>query len=173
MPSALVIVDVQQGMFSLPQQPWCGDEIVARIAGLLKRARAEGVAVFHVQHDGGPRHSLAKGTPGFRPHPDLAPLPGEAVIEKRQSSAFHGTDLDSRLRRAGIDRLVIAGMQSEMCVDSTCRAALAHGYRMTLVNDAHTTWDTLVLSASKIVAHHNLVFERLSGESVSSREVRF
>jgi nicotinamidase-related amidase len=146
---------------------------VARIAGLLKCARAECVPVFHVQHDGGPGHILAKGSPRFLPHPDLAPLAGEPVIEKRESSAFHGTDFDAQLRRAGIDRLVVTGMQSEMCVNSACRGAIAHGYRVALVSDGHTTWDTLVLPASKIVAHHNLLLGRICGEPVMLDEVRF
>jgi nicotinamidase-related amidase len=170
--SPLIIIDVQQGLFALPMPPWSGGEVVARIAGLLKRARAEGVPVFHVQHDDGPGHMLAKGSPGFLLHPDLAPLAGEPVIEKRESSAFHGTDLDDQLRRAGIHRLVVTGMQSEMCVDSACRA-IAHGYRVALVSDGHTTWDTLVLPASKIVAHHNLLLGRICGEPVTSDEVRF
>jgi Isochorismatase family len=60
-----------------------------------------------------------------------------------------------RLSEAGVDRLVITGIQTEMCVDSTCRAAAALGYKVTLVSDAHTTFDSPVLPAEKIIAHHN------------------
>jgi len=59
--SALMIVDVQQGMFALRSPLHRGEEVVRRIAGLLGRARAEGVPVVHIQHDGGPGHVLAKG----------------------------------------------------------------------------------------------------------------
>jgi nicotinamidase-related amidase len=77
------------------------------------------------------------------------------VIEKRHSSAFHNTDFHARLTEAGIGALVVVGIQTEMCVDSTCRAAVALGYRVTLVSDGHTTFDSPVLPAEKIIAHHN------------------
>jgi len=144
-----------------------------RIRGLLLRAREAGVKVFHVQHDGGPGHGLAKGSPGWPHHPQVAPGPGEAVIEKRHSSAFHETDLHARLQAAAIDRLVIAGMQTEMCVDSACRAAVAHGYRVTLASDAHTTFDSAVLPASQIIAHHNHLLGRTFVELAAADDVRF
>lgn len=156
MSTALLIIDVQHGMFMLPQQPYEGEGIVERIAGLLVRAREAGTPVFHVQHRGDPGDVLEPGTAGWPPHPRLTPASGEPVIEKSYSSAFQGTDLDRQLKRAEVDRLVIAGMQSEYCVDSACRAATALGYKITLVSDGHTTFDTEVLPARQIIAHHNL-----------------
>ena len=155
MSSALVIIDVQQGMFSFRLPLYCGEEIVERSAGLLQRARAVGMPIFHVQHDGGPGHALARGSPGWAHHAGVAPRPGETVIEKRHHSAFHDTDFDAQLRARGIDQLIIAGIQTEMCVDSTCRAAVALGYRLVLVSDAHSTFDSPVLPAKSIIAHHN------------------
>ena len=112
-----MIVDIQRGMFAVSPPPHRGEEIVRRLAGLLTRARAEGQAIVHVQHDGGPGHVLAKGSVGWPHHPSVAPQPGEIVVEKRHSGSFHDTDLHRRLADAGIDRLVIAGMQTEMCVE--------------------------------------------------------
>jgi nicotinamidase-related amidase len=91
-----------------------------------------------------------------RPHrPEVAPVEGEITIEKHHSSAFHNTDLHDRLGRIGIRRLMIAGIQTEYCVDSACRAAVALGYQVTLLSDAHSTFDSSVLTAEQIVAHHN------------------
>lgn len=151
----LVIIDVQQGMFAFRRPLYQGEEIVQRIAGLLERARGARVPIFHVQHDGGPGHILAKGAIGWPQHTAVQPKPGEAVIEKRHSSAFHDTKFHARLTEAGIVRLLLTGMQTEMCVDLTCRAAAALGYKATLVSDAHTTFDSPVLPAEKIIAHHN------------------
>jgi nicotinamidase-related amidase len=173
MASALMIVDVQQGMFSLPSPPHRGEEVVRRIAGLLDRARAEGVPVVHIQHDSGPGDVLAKGSPGWPHHPMVAPRAGEMVVEKRHSSAFHDTDLHRRLSEAGIDRLVVAGMQTEMCVDSACRGAVALDYRVVLVADAHTTYDTPVLGADLIIAHHNRLLGDGFVELVEAEQVRF
>jgi nicotinamidase-related amidase len=155
MPAALLLIDIQQGLFTPPLAPHHGDATVARIAALLARARARPVPIFHVQHDGGAGDALAKGSPGWHHHAAVAPREGEFVIEKRRSSAFHGTDLHARLRRLNIDHLVIAGLQTEYCVDSACRTAAALDYRVTLVEDGHTTFATPLLSAPQIIAHHN------------------
>lgn len=155
MSTALVIIDMQQGMFTDVVAPYRGEEVLQRCADLLERARAARIPVFHVQHDGGPGDILGKGSPGWPHHRAVAPKPGEPVVEKRHISAFHDTDFHDRLKKAGINRLVIAGMQTEMCVDSACRAAAALGYRVVLASDAHTTFDTDVLPAERIVAHHN------------------
>jgi nicotinamidase-related amidase len=163
MTTALVVIDMQMGMLADTPPPYRSDAILRRIAGLLERARASGTPVFHVQHDGGPGDSLAKGTPGFAHHPMAAPRVGEPVVEKRHVGAFHETDFDAQLKRAGIDRLVIAGLQTEYCVDTACRAAVALGYKVALISDAHSTFDTPVLSAAQIIAHHN---ETLGGPFV-------
>ena len=168
-----MIVDVQQGMFAVRSLLYRGEEVVRRIAGLLGRARAAGALVVHIQHDGGPGHVLAKGSAGWPHHPLVTPSDGEMVIEKRHSSAFHDTDLHRRLRDAGIDRLIIAGMQTEMCVDSTCRGAVALNYRVALVADAHTTYDTPVLSADLIIAHHNRLLDGTFVELVEAEQVHF
>jgi nicotinamidase-related amidase len=156
MTTALVIIDVQQGMFGVPGfDVHDGEGTVDRIAALLARARAQGTPVFFVQHDGGPGDPLAAGAPGFAFHAKLAPRPGEDVTVKRKGSAFNGTDFDARLRAGGIDTVVICGMQSEYCVDSAVRGAVERGYRVVLVADGHTTADTPVLKGDTIIAHEN------------------
>jgi nicotinamidase-related amidase len=173
MTTALVIIDMQQGMFTEASAPYRGEEVLRRCADLLARARRAGIPVFHVQHDGGPGDSLGKGTPGFPHHPAVAPNAGEPVVVKQNISAFHGTDFDDRLRKAGIDRLVIAGMQTEMCVDTACRAAKALGYEVVLAADAHTTFDNKVLPAERIVAHHNNSLDGAFVKLASAADVGF
>ena len=98
---------------------------------------------------------------------------GELIIDKRHSSAFHDTDFHARLTERGIDRIVIAGLQTEMCVDSACRAAVALGYRVVLASDGHTTWDTPALPAERIIAHHNRTLGRGFAELSTAMDVRF
>lgn len=155
MPTALIVIDMQQGMFMPPFEPHDGDAVVARIASLLDHARAQRLPVVHVRHDGGEGDILAEGTPGWFHHPAVAPRGNEPVIDKRHSSAFHETDLHTRLTGLGVDHLLIAGMQTEYCVDSACRSGVLLGYRVTLVRDGHTTYDSPVLPAAQIIAHHN------------------
>jgi nicotinamidase-related amidase len=153
---ALLFIDMQKGMFSIAGVvPYDGAAVVQRIATLVGRARAHGTPVFFVRHDGGPGHPLAATTSGFEFHADLLPNAGESVTVKRRCSAFHDTELDAALKAAGINRVVICGMQTESCVDTAVRAAAERGYQVTLVADAHTTFDTTVLDANDIIAHHN------------------
>lgn len=155
---ALVIIDVQQGMFTFPGYvPHDGEGTVARIAGLLARARASGTPVFFVQHDGAEGEALTAGSPGFPFRAELAPRDDESVTVKRRCSAFQDTDFDARLRGAGIDHVVVCGMQTEFCVDTAVRSASERGYRVTLVSDGHSTFDRKTLSSAAIVAHHNAV----------------
>jgi len=154
---AILIIDVQQGMFSVPgMQPHDGEGVVARLAALLARARADGLPVFFVQHNGTePGHPLAEDGPGFPFRPELAPLAHEPVIVKRQCGAFHDTDLEQRLRAADIRHLVVGGMMSQFCVDTAVRSAFERGYQVTLIEDGHTCFDTPELTAAQIIAHEN------------------
>jgi nicotinamidase-related amidase len=160
MATGLLVIDLQRGMFGPGGSPHDGDAVLSRVAGLLGRARARGIPVLHVRHDGGPGDSLERQTPGWEIHPAVAPQGGEPIIDKENCSAFHGTDLQERLQARGIMRLVVAGMQTEYCIDTTCRAAHGLGYTVALVGDGHTTFDSPTLPAAQIVAHHNLTLQR-------------
>lgn len=156
MKRALVIIDVQQGMFAYPGlPPHDGEAVVGRIAHLIERARAAGTPVFYVQHDGGPGSELAAGSKGFAYRSEIAPRPGDGVTVKRRCNSFQDTGLDAKLRAAGIGHLIICGMQTEYCVDTAVRAAFERGYEITLAGDVHTTFDNGVIPAAMIVAHHN------------------
>lgn len=174
MTKALVIIDVQKAMFENPAlQPFEGEAVVSRIAGLIAGARKQGTPIFFVQHDGGTDSPFGAGKPGFAFHDRLVPTPGDDLTVKTKSSAFHGTDFDARLRRAGIDHLVITGMQSEYCVTSAIRGAFERGFKITLVSDAHSTVDTGVADARTIVAVINDTTRGSFGRVIPAAEIRF
>jgi nicotinamidase-related amidase len=152
--TALLVIDVQCAMFDTYGPPYQGEQVVERICGLIARARQAGAPVMFVQHctETG---AFQPGTPGWWIHPALAPRDGEVVIQKRTPNCFKDTTLDKEMERAGVRTLVIAGMQTEFCVDTTCRAAFDRGYGVILAEDAHTTFDTSTLSALQIISHHN------------------
>ncbi|QIN83619.1 isochorismatase family protein [Rubrobacter tropicus] len=172
---ALVVIDTQLGMFETPGVPPVpdGERLLQSIEGLIERARGADVTVVHVQHAGGPGHPLEKGTDGWRIHPRVAPLDGELVVEKETPDSFLNTTLREELESRGIGRLILAGMQTEYCVDTTCRRAFSLGYDVTLAADAHGTWDDAALSAGQIVAHHNEVMGNGFAEVVPSGEISF
>jgi len=156
MSKALVIIDVQKGMWEHPDYPpYDGDGVLQRIADLIAKARASKTPVMYVQHHGSGNHPFQPGKPGFPFHDTIAPHAGDDVTVKHNSSAFHGTDFDAKLKKAGVDHLIVTGMQSEYCVNSAIRGAYERGYKITLVCDAHSTFDTKVAKAKDIIAIQN------------------
>ena len=133
-----------------------GDELLATISGLIIRAREAGVPVIYVQHCGAKGHPLEEGTRPWALHPKIGPQKQDTIVRKRFCDSFHQTDLHELLQSKSITKLVVAGIQSEFCVDTACRRAFSLGYEVILVKDGHSTWDTDVLKATQIVTHHNL-----------------
>lgn len=153
--TALIIIDVQKGMFAAEQQPHDGAQVLARIDGLVARARKAAVPVIFIQHDGGPGHPLEKPLDTWQVHPGTGFCEGDVVVEKRHCDAFQDTTLQAVLADNGIDKVILAGMMTEFCVDTTCRRAFSLGLEVVLASDAHTTFSRPHLSAEQIVQHHN------------------
>lgn len=113
-----------------------------RMAVLAAYARRTGVPVIHVHHDDpDPASPFQRGAAGGAPMACAAPLAGETVLWKQQSSAFSGTGLDAQLRGLGTDRVIVAGAGAAFCVTSTVRAASDLGYQVVLPVDALLGFD--------------------------------
>jgi nicotinamidase-related amidase len=174
--TALLVVDVQTHVVAASPGR---DDVVANIGRLVHRARQAQAPVVWVQHhDDGP---VAKGTPGWRIVPELAPDPAEPLIEKAWGDAFEETDLERVLSDLGIGRLVVAGAQTDACIRATLHGALVRGYDAILVGDAHTTQDMTKYGAppvEQVIAHTNLYWKyhtapgRTAG-TVATRDVDF
>lgn len=172
MTTALLVIDVQEGMQPLTAHDGAG--VVSRIASLLERARRSGTKVVYVQHNGiEPGHPLARGKPGHAIYHAIAPHDGEPIVVKTDCSAFQNTDLDTHLKSMHVDHLVVCGMQTEYCVDTTVRSAFERGYKVTLVSDAHSTGDTPTLKAKDIISHHNAVLSDSFATAKRADEVKF
>ena len=172
--TALVVIDIQLGMFDASEEPPVpGREgLLQRIRGLIEVAREAGAPVVYVQQcePGGP---LEEGTETWKMHPRIAPLDGDVIVKKRTPDSFLDTTLKEELVSRNIEELVLAGMQTEFCVDTTCRRAFSLGYDATLVKDAHGTWDKDDLSAEQIIGHHKEVLGSWFATAVNADEVRF
>lgn len=172
--TALLVINVQVGMFEGPDGPVHGGErLLENIAGLIQKARNAGVPVVYVQHCEGPGEILEPGTRGWEIHPAIAPHAGELVIQKETPDSFYETPLQKELDSREINSLILTGIQTECCVDTTCRRAFSLGYDVTLVKDAHGTWDTAHLSATQIIAHHNEVLGGWFARGVETDEINF
>lgn len=176
MKTAVLIIDVQQALCVGKWAAFDIDAVVDRINAVSAQARARGVPVFIIQHeeDDGP---LAFNTDGWKLYERLKVDAKDVRLRKTASDSFHKTNLESQLQALGVTDLVVTGLQSEFCVDSTIRGALARGYPVVLVADAHSTVDNGILPAAKISAHHNTTLENLGSfgprvRAIPAAEVR-
>ena len=134
--TALVVIDAQNGVIG---KAFERDRVIANIATLLDKARAEDVPVVWVQHSDD--DELTQGSEAWQYVDELERLDGEPLVPKRYADAFEASDLEERLAERGIGRLVVTGAQTEECIRGTLHGALVRGYDATLVADAHTSED--------------------------------
>ncbi len=163
--TALLVIDAQIGVVGEAYQR---DEVLENINLLLERARSNGTPVIYVQHDAPKGSPMEPGGPAWPIHPAIAPRPGEPVVRKESPDSFHHTRLQEELEARGITRLVITGGQTQYCVDTTARRAVAQGYDVLLAGDAHTTDDSETIPAEKIIAFYN---ETLDGFWADKRRI--
>jgi nicotinamidase-related amidase len=151
----LLVVDAQVNQFEPPMAVHESLLILGRLKNLVERARAAGAPVAFIQNDGGEVDPDFPGTPGWALHPGLLPVGSEKVYRKTTTDSFHETGLLGDLRAAGVTDLVIAGMQSNYCIDATTRRAVQEGFNVTLVSDAHSTFSFTDEPASAIIEAQN------------------
>ena len=152
--TALLVIDVQQALCSGPYAVFEAPQVIARINQVASLARRAGAPVFVIQHEE-PNSPMAHGAEGWQLAEGLANEPSDIALRKTASDSFHQTPLQAWLQARGVMQLVVCGLQTDFCVDTTIRRALALGYPVTLVADGHSTLDNSVLSAAQIIAHHN------------------
>jgi nicotinamidase-related amidase len=148
--SALLVIDMQE-FFLDPQSPTftCGGlAILPNVKRLIEGFRAAKRPVIYTRHvhraDGSDAGIMGwwwegmcvEGSPESEMHHDLAPQPGEPVILKRRYSAFYNTDLETVLRGFKVEDLVITGIMTNLCCETTARDAYMRDYRVFIPADA-------------------------------------
>lgn len=156
---ALLVIDVQRGLFDPEPRPFEADAVIARINTLTARARAANVPVVLVQHESA---SLPVNSDAWQFAEPLHVASSDAVVRKTTPDAFLRTDLEELLDSWQIRQVVICGFACEFCIDTTTRRAAALGYGVTLAADAHTTHDKPHASAVAIRAHENATLSDLT-----------
>ena len=160
--TALLVIDVQRAFFDGDTIPpvYDGEQVLARISDVVQRARVAALPIVYVQHDGGGGHPLEQGGKGWQIHPEVVPQDGDVVVAKTTPDSFYETRLKIDLDALGVESLIVVGNQTDFCVDTTCRRARSLDYTVTLLKDAHSTWDNEHLKAQQIIDHHNFVLGR-------------
>jgi nicotinamidase-related amidase len=140
--AALIIIDVQQAFNDPRWGQRNNPQAEANIAKLLGSWRDTGRPLFHIQHRSArPASLFHPDGAGFAVKPEALPRAGEPVIFKDVNSAFIGTDLEERLRSAGISDMVMVGITTDHCVSTTTRMAGNFGFTAYVVSDATATFE--------------------------------
>ena len=160
--TALLVVDVQNGVV---EGAYKRDEVISNIEIAVAKARAAGIPVVWVQHSD---EELVIDSDEWQIVSELIPLEGEAMVRKTFRSSFEGTNLTEMLEALNVGHLIVCGAQSNNCIRHTSHDALAKGFKVTLIADAHTTtsfeWAGVSVSAQAVVEEQNLNFnEELPG----------
>lgn len=136
--AALLVIDVQQGLFQKLNPIYKADQLLANIRTLADRAHLARVPVFYIQHSGDP--AMPEGLPGWQLHPSFQPQAADTLLSKQQDNAFKGTDLHQVLKSKNINTLIVTGLLTHACVKATCQGARQLGYEVFLVEDGHSSY---------------------------------
>ena len=149
-PTALIPIDVQQ---AFDMDASSNPAMEANGLRLLAAWRASGRPLIHVRHDSvQPGSPFRPGQPGNPLRPGFEPRAGEPLVSKSVNAAFIGTDLDLRLRRLGVQQVVLLGMTTDMCVSTSARVAANLGYRTVVVGDATACFDLVDAHGDRVPA---------------------
>ena len=152
MKTALLVIDVQQAM--IDERPARMDEFMLNLKLLIDSAHNGGTEVIYVRHDGGEGDMLEYGTPGWQLDRSLNPRVDERIFDKRFGSAFRQTRLHEYLQSRAITRLVVCGMQTEYCIDTSVKVAFELGYTVIIPASATTTYSNPFLSGDKLIHYY-------------------
>lgn len=177
MKTAILVIDVQQGLCEGSGAAFDCKGTISRINHVTRKAREAGVPVIFIQHESKSGY-LERGSNPWHLANGIEVKPGDMRLAKTTPDSFLNTELGSILTSHGIERLVVCGMHTEFCVDTTTRRALSLGYSVILISDAHTSAGNAAISAEQVIAHHNATLTNISSfgprvQAIASKDLHF
>lgn len=176
MDEALLIIDIQNDYFKGGLMELYGSEEASLVAKrIIDSFREKKLPIIYMQHLASAESSFFKpDTVGIKIHSNVNPIAGEHVITKHYPNSFRDTELNSILKDNNINDLVICGMMTHMCIDTTVRAAYELGYNNTLIHDACATKDlefkSIKIGAEKVQASYMSAIDGTFAKVLSSEE---
>jgi nicotinamidase-related amidase len=148
--TALLVIDVQQGIFSRLTPVYNERLLLSNINTLIERFSQSGAKVYLVQHSN--QKTLIAGTRNWKFHPDLNTSKADSVIHKTHGNAFKETNLKQTLDSHGIQKIMVTGLVTNGCVRATCIAGREFGFHVILVEDGHSSYSKV---AAKLIRDWN------------------
>ncbi|WP_136621925.1 MULTISPECIES: isochorismatase family protein [Mesorhizobium] len=167
----LIVIDLQTGMFDGVHEPPIHDApgIVERTRAVIDWARRGERRAAFIRHDGPEGDPLAPGEPGWPVWPALGQAADEPTFAKSVRDAFSNPAFGDWVAGQGAGAVVILGAQTDYCVAATVKGAMARGFGVTVVSDAHSTLDNASERAEQIIARHNGEFTEAGVNLVTTK----
>jgi nicotinamidase-related amidase len=166
MKKALVIIDMQ--IMPFIWKNYGGKSLfnevglIANTQQLIEKARRANAPILYIMYTETGESMRTEGQPLWQVHPEIAPQEKDQLIVKYYADSFLKTELEARLNEQNIQNIVVCGIQTEFCIDTTCKSAFSHGFGIELASDGHSTYDSDLLAAEKITAHHNQILAQFA-----------
>ena len=173
MPAPVIVIDLQTGMFDGACEPPIHDAagLVLRVRSVLEWARRTGRKLAFIRHDGPAGDSLSPGSPGWPVWPALGQAEDEPTFGKSVGDAFSNPEFGEWVASQDADEVILLGAQTEHCVAATVTGAMQAGLRVTVVSDAHSTWDQANEKAEAIIARRNAAFAKAGAYLVATKSL--
>lgn len=151
MAQALIVIDIQEGL--VKENPFDTKNFIINTKAIIQHFRDQNIEVIFMRHseDEG---LLAMGSDNWQVYHELKPQENEKIFNKYYNSIFKDTELKEYLNRKNITDLTFVGMQVEFCIDTSVKVGFEYGYKITIVEDAISTFDNEHLPADKILSFY-------------------
>lgn len=149
----LMVVDVQNAL--IKEHPYNEDRVIENIKKLILAARSNTKEVIYVRHNDDNDPDFTMGTEGWQIYKDIEPEKDEKIFEKQYNSAFHKTELRAYLKEKEVDAIILVGLQTEYCIDATCKSAFDYGYKVIIPEETNTTFNNDYLTGDKLYEFYN------------------
>lgn len=153
MDTVLLIVDAQRLITNTRLYRF--EEFVSNVKTLIAAARENAVEVIYVRHDDGIGQPLTKGADGFEIYDGFKPRTDERIFDKKVNSPFKESGLLKYLTEKQTKQLIVAGLQTDYCIDATVKCGFEHGFRIIVPKGANSTFDNDYMSAEMTCSYYN------------------
>lgn len=150
---ALLVVDIQNAL--VLAGPFAAEEVIGNIKRLISICRENNVEVIYIQHNDEIGGELEPNSDGWKIYGEICPNANERAICKNYNSAFKDTNLKEYLENKCINQLIIVGMQTDYCIDTTCKVAFEYGYKLIIPEKTNTTFNNGNILAKDLYEHYN------------------
>ncbi len=149
----LLIVDAQKLITT--DKLYCFEKFVCNVKSLINTARENKIEVIFIRHDDGEGMPLSVGTEGFEIYDEFMPLSDEKIFDKTVNSPFRDTGLLEYLRSKNVKSIIVAGLQTDYCIDATVKCGFEHGFDVIVPAYANSTFDNEFISAESSYRYYN------------------